>query len=91
MGLGIVGLAEMIYLVLSAQVGNSPAIGTAALQASASPKVAAIVTRGNTEAIGYMLYTKYLFPFEVASLILLVAMIGAILLAKKGVLGMKEP
>jgi len=90
-GLGIVGLAEMIYLVLSAQVGNSPAIGTAALQASASPKVAAIVTRGNTEAIGYMLYTKYLFPFEVASLILLVAMIGAILLAKKGVLGMKEP
>jgi NADH-quinone oxidoreductase subunit J len=40
---------------------------------------------GNTEAIGDVLYTTYLFPFEVASLILLVAMIGAILLAKKDI------
>lgn len=38
---------------------------------------------GNTEAIGEVLYSTYLFPFEVASLILLVAMIGAIILAKK--------
>jgi NADH-quinone oxidoreductase subunit J len=40
---------------------------------------------GNTEAIGQVLYTTYLFPFEVASLILLVAMIGAIILAKKDI------
>jgi NADH-quinone oxidoreductase subunit J len=32
------------------------------------------------------MYTVYLFPFEVASLILLVAMVGAIVLAKKGVI-----
>ena len=38
---------------------------------------------GNTEAIGELLYSTYLFPFEVASLILLVAMIGAIVLAKR--------
>jgi NADH-quinone oxidoreductase subunit J len=38
---------------------------------------------GNTEAIGEVLYSTYLFPFEVASLILLVAMVGAILLAKR--------
>jgi len=38
---------------------------------------------GNTEAIGDVLFSTYLFPFEVASLILLVAMIGAIILAKK--------
>jgi NADH-quinone oxidoreductase subunit J len=38
---------------------------------------------GNTESIGRLLYTTYLFPFEVASLILLVAMIGAIVLSKK--------
>jgi NADH-quinone oxidoreductase subunit J len=38
---------------------------------------------GNTETIGDVLYTTYLFPFEVASLILLVAMIGAVILAKK--------
>ncbi len=42
---------------------------------------------GNAEAIGDVLYSTYLFPFEVASLILLVAMIGAIILAKKDVGG----
>jgi NADH-quinone oxidoreductase subunit J len=42
---------------------------------------------GNTEALGDVLYSTYLFPFEVASLILLVAMIGAIVLAKKDIGG----
>ena len=38
---------------------------------------------GNTEQVGWLLYTNYLIPFEVASMLLLVAMIGAIVLAKK--------
>ena len=38
---------------------------------------------GNAKAVGTMLFTKYLFPFEVASLILLVAMIGAIIIGRK--------
>ena len=33
---------------------------------------------GNTEAVGWILYMKYLVPFEVVSVVLLVAMIGAI-------------
>jgi NADH-quinone oxidoreductase subunit J len=33
--------------------------------------------------IGKVLYTTYLLPFEIASLILLVAIIGAVVLAKK--------
>jgi NADH-quinone oxidoreductase subunit J len=33
--------------------------------------------------IGKVLYTEYLFPFEIASLVLLVAIIGAIVLAKR--------
>ena len=37
----------------------------------------------NTEQLGWVLYTEYLIPFEVASILLLVAMIGAIVLAKK--------
>ncbi len=36
-----------------------------------------------TKVLGQVLYTEYLFPFEVASLILLVSIIGAIVLAKK--------
>jgi len=39
----------------------------------------------NAGAIGDVLYSTYLFPFEMASLILLVAMIGAIVLAKKDI------
>ena len=35
------------------------------------------------KAVGALLYTQYIFPFEAASLILLVAMVGAIVLAKK--------
>ena len=39
----------------------------------------------NTEQIGWVLYTEYLIPFEVASMLLLVAMIGAIVLAKRDI------
>jgi len=51
------------------------------------PKTGALVSKmvpagGNTEALGVVLYTKYLFPFEVASILLLAAMVGAIVLAK---------
>jgi NADH-quinone oxidoreductase subunit J len=44
---------------------------------------AAAPAAGNTETVGWLLYTDYLVPFEVASVLLLVAMIGAILLARK--------
>jgi len=38
---------------------------------------------GDVETIGYALFTKYLLPFEIASLLLLVALIGTVYLAKK--------
>jgi NADH-quinone oxidoreductase subunit J len=38
---------------------------------------------GNVQQVGWSLYTEYLIPFEVASMLLLVAMIGAIVLAKR--------
>jgi len=44
---------------------------------------AAMPVSGNTEQVGWMLYTSYLIPFEIASMLLLVAMIGAIVLAKR--------
>jgi NADH-quinone oxidoreductase subunit J len=44
---------------------------------------AAMPVAGNTEQVGWMLYTSYLIPFEIASMLLLVAMIGAIVLAKR--------
>jgi len=68
------------------------AIVLTAMKGWTSPLVAAgtettVGGAGNAEAIGDVLYSTYLFPFEVASLILLVAMIGAIILAKKDVGG----
>ncbi|ABF40294.1 NADH dehydrogenase subunit J [Candidatus Koribacter versatilis Ellin345] len=37
----------------------------------------------NTQDIGVMLYRNYMLPFEVASLLLLVAIVGAVVMAKK--------
>ncbi|RXK11552.1 NADH:ubiquinone oxidoreductase subunit J [Halarcobacter mediterraneus] len=38
---------------------------------------------GNSQQVGVVLFTKYLVPFEVAAVMLLVAMIGGIILAGK--------
>ncbi len=38
---------------------------------------------GDTATLGKMLFTKYLLPFEIVSILLLVAMVGVILLSKK--------
>jgi NADH-quinone oxidoreductase subunit J len=38
---------------------------------------------GNAEAVGMLLYRDYLVPFEVASIFLLVAMVGAIIIGKR--------
>ena len=43
----------------------------------------AITQAGNSQVMGKVLFTDFVFPFEVASIILLVAMVGAIVLAKK--------
>jgi NADH-quinone oxidoreductase subunit J len=37
----------------------------------------------NTQAVGNALYQNYMLPFEVASIMLLVAMVGAVVMAKK--------
>src|SRR3984957_18829341 len=42
-----------------------------------------IVESDNTQQVATMLYGQYMFPFEIASLLLLVAIIGAVVMAKK--------
>ena len=41
------------------------------------------VEMGTVEYIGKVLFTKFLFPFEITSFLLLAAIIGAVMLAKK--------
>ena len=45
--------------------------------ASPTPPIASVT---NTEALGQVLYTRYVYFFQAAGLVLLVAMIGAIVL-----------
>ncbi|MFZ1987355.1 MAG: NADH-quinone oxidoreductase subunit J [Desulfatitalea sp.] len=40
-------------------------------------------TFGTTKAIGQMLFTDFLLPFEIASILLLAAIVGAVILAKR--------
>ncbi len=79
--------ATVLMLVLVAEIGfllwgNGAGLPAAPEQTGG---VLRAVEAGNTETIGMTLYTDYLLPFEVASLLLLVAMVGAIYLAKKRV------
>ena len=41
------------------------------------------VTMGTAQSLGMELYTNYSFPFELASFLLLAAIVGAVVLAKK--------
>jgi NADH-quinone oxidoreductase subunit J len=70
--LSIAVLVELVAISTYAYVRPSPATPAAVIPVS-----------GNSEEVGWMLYTSYLIPFEVASILLLVAMIGAIVLAKR--------
>ena len=47
------------------------------------PLQAVAPTAGNTEDVGALLLTGYLLPFEIASLLLLVAIVGAVVMAKE--------
>jgi NADH-quinone oxidoreductase subunit J len=68
---GIVFLAEILLVV------GAWSIGPGIPRVIASPIPESV---SNTEAIGLVLYTKYLYFFQAAGLVLLVAMIGAIVL-----------
>jgi NADH-quinone oxidoreductase subunit J len=71
--IGAILLIELL-LILGAWV-----IAPEAAQVATEP-APPIEQIANTHAIGHVLYTKYMFLFQVSGLILLVAMIGAIVL-----------
>jgi len=73
-------LSIAVLVELAAVAAYSYARPAPALAAAAQAPVA---LTGNTEQVGWLLYTSYLIPFEIASMLLLVAMIGAIVLAKR--------
>ena len=74
---GVIGLLLLVELVaLFGGWGFAPDV-EALVQ---SPTAAASAHLTNTEALGNLLYTKYIYLFQISGLILLVAMVGTILL-----------
>jgi NADH-quinone oxidoreductase subunit J len=72
-GIGVILLVFLISIV--GKITVLPALGKYSIDA--------VQAEGHIMIIGKVLYTKYLLPFEIASIILLVAIIGAVVLAKK--------
>ncbi|HXT38839.1 MAG TPA: NADH-quinone oxidoreductase subunit J [Candidatus Angelobacter sp.] len=69
---GLVSVGAITAIFIRAIAGSGSAARTI------SPTV-----EGSTPALGRMLFTEYLLPFEILSVLLLVAMVGVILLSKK--------
>jgi len=82
--IGFILLAELMLVFGSWAI----APGVAGLEAAPLPANAPALT--NTRALGDLLYTRYIFAFQAAGLILLVAMIGAIVLTLRQRVGVRR-
>lgn len=69
----IILFLEIAAAALSFQTGGKQGIFTPELLEKA----------GNVQSVGTVLYGQYLFPFEIASILLLIGIVGAVVLAKR--------
>jgi NADH-quinone oxidoreductase subunit J len=70
-------LGVILFLEVAAAIANRAIFGATG---NATPENIAFVG-GSTQAVGNLLFTQYLLPFEVVSLVLLIGVVGAIVLA----------
>jgi NADH-quinone oxidoreductase subunit J len=77
---GAVLVAELVFVFGHSSLGIAPV-------SSPTPPLGQV---SNTEALGNILYTQYFYIFQVAGLVLLVAMIGAIVLTHRERPGVKR-
>ena len=75
---GVIIALEMAAVLMGGFAPGEPANGPATLQASQAGAVVAQVS--NTKELGKLLYSQYLFPLEIAAVLLLVAIVSAIAL-----------
>lgn len=72
-------VAGILALVLAVQVLGAFSV----TRTSIGPGPARSVSPQNTEAVAQALFQRYMLPFEIASILLLVAMIGAVVMGKR--------
>ena len=76
-------VALLLSLALGGEVGAALVVSRHGLQTiTAAP---ALALEPNTEKVAWSLFHTYMLPFEVASILLIVAMIGAVVMSKKKV------
>jgi NADH-quinone oxidoreductase subunit J len=73
-------VALVLALVLAAEVGFALKVGAKGVYL---PSGQSGQMEPNTEMVGSVLFQNYMLPFEIASILLLVAMIGAVVMSKK--------
>jgi NADH-quinone oxidoreductase subunit J len=71
--LGIILLVELVLVLVTWTIGPN-------VQQTIATPIPPIASMLNAEALGHVLYTRYIYFFQAAGLVLLVAMIGAIVL-----------
>ncbi len=76
-------LGLLLALVVGAQLTIAIAVGRSGLPLGEPAPATAL--EPSTQLVGKVLFGEYMLPFEVASILLLVAMIGAVVMAKKKV------
>jgi NADH-quinone oxidoreductase subunit J len=78
---GVIIALEMAAVLMGGFAPGEPTAGPAATQAAqALPNGAAVAQVSNTKELGKLLYTQYLYPLEIAAVLLLVAIVSAIAL-----------
>jgi NADH-quinone oxidoreductase subunit J len=69
--------------LVGAQIGWFTIKGRDAFAIAGNALPGAAIVEGNTEQIAEVLFSEYLLPFEIASVLLLVAVVGSVIMAKK--------
>jgi NADH-quinone oxidoreductase subunit J len=70
-------------LGVAGALGLTAVLAWAILDARAGPPAALSADFGTVKAVGRVLFTQYLLPFEATSLLLLAAIVGAVVVAKE--------
>jgi NADH-quinone oxidoreductase subunit J len=76
-------LGALIALIVVAQIGLVVYVRRLGLDDTAAAVVDRPEGYSNTQELGHLLYTQYLYPFEIAAVILLVAIVAAITLTMR--------
>ena len=82
--IGLVMLVELVLILGTAIGGPEVSAGKSGVPIPAADQVS------NTKALGQVIYTKYVYVFQAAGMLLLIAMVGAIVLTLRRRVGVRK-